>query len=139
MQSANFSRVLDPSTSAAGIAALRWRPAAAAAADRDYDLADVARCLGIRHLAPRTVISTIRALVDQEGFPPPLTIRLLRGRRVNGGKAVTRRSHWRADLVDAWFDRDLPPAAALRREEAARARSDAVMAGRAQLLIAANG
>lgn len=116
--------------------ALRWSQPAS---ERTYDFCRVARKLGLVELAPRTIVSTIRQLVDGHGFPAPLTVRLRAGQRLVGGQAVTAKSSWSADLVDAWLDRDLPPAAALSRDEAQRAQARNATAAGARLLVAANG
>lgn len=105
---------------------------------RDYDLAAVAARLGIPHLSRRVIIATIRLLCRNEGFPLPRTIRLLRGRRVVGPQAVTVRSLWQPGPVDAWFDRDLPPAAALRRDVLSIEHSRRALAERATLLAVAS-
>lgn len=105
----------------------------------EFDFVAVARRLGILHYTPRTIVAKIRALVDHNGFPPPLTVRLRSQRCVHGGEAVTRHSIWRAFEVEAWIDRTTAKVPAADREDAERHRARFTMQGRAQLLVAANG
>lgn len=103
-----------------------------------YNLSAVARRLGLLHYTPRTIIAKIRALVEHDGFPMPVTVRVRACRRVHGAGAVTQQSVWHAADVNAWIDRDMPPAAALQREDRAMLHTRHVMDGRAQLLVVAN-
>ena len=115
-----------------------WRRPASAADERadaelpvlagrrcEYAPGDLARLLGLRDYAPRTIIDYLRAMARDEGLPLPKTPRLRGGRIVRGPDAIHRRSRWDAERVDAWLAlRDggdpCPPAAPALRTQLAR-------------------
>ena len=85
------------------------RPACRAS---EIDVAGIAVLLRMAHFERRTIIAKIRLLIEKEGFPEPRTPRFVKGVRQTGKAAVAANSRWARDLVEQWFDDDLPPAAA---------------------------
>ncbi|WP_414902481.1 hypothetical protein ACMT1E_04425 [Sphingomonas flavalba] len=100
----------------------------------DIDLHGVARRLGMEGRERRTIIMTVRRLIDRHGFPWPKTPRFLRGQRLFGAGAVTAYSIWSRDAVDQWFDDDLPPAMLAAGDARRRAMTRRALADRAKAI-----
>jgi hypothetical protein len=96
------------------------------------DIRWVARRLEIQHLRMRAVIDAIRLLVENEGFPEPKSPRFVKGARQRGKNAVWSKSTWNRDEAEAWFDDDLPPAAAQASAAANRSATRHRLAERAR-------
>ncbi len=63
----------------------------------------VARQLRLTAVDLRTVVTHIRAHIDQGGFPHPVSSRLRGGRVITGAAAVTPKSEWLRAAVDVWI------------------------------------
>jgi hypothetical protein len=81
-----------------------------------YGLFTIARFLGVDRRGESWKKTYVQALIDQEGFPPPIP--LLVGTRLSG-QIHARRSQWSALAVAAWFRARVPAQAIARIEDAA--------------------
>jgi hypothetical protein len=100
----------------------------------EIGLGGIAVRLGMADRPARSIIEKVRLLVDRHGFPPPKTPRFRGLERLTGGMAVHAKSVWDRDLVDDWFDGDLPPALAAARSGAERDNVRGRLAERARML-----
>jgi hypothetical protein len=95
------------------------------AASMDVRIHSIARRLGMADRTMRTIVKTVRHLIEGHGFPLPKTVRFVKGSRLTGSASVHAGSVWDRDAVDDWFEGDLPPAVAAaemgRRREGTRA------------------
>lgn len=88
----------------------------------DLDILAVAWRLRWNTLATRTIVAKLRALHQQCGFPAPINARLIkvgadrngnpRHALATGADAITTRSLWDRDEVEAWCDTPTPAPAA---------------------------
>jgi hypothetical protein len=82
-------------------------------AQRDVGLDFIARRLGRRDAAIRTLVDLVRELMRTRGFPAPLGFRKLKGELIGGTpQAVCKTSRWPLAAVLAWFDQTFPTHAA---------------------------
>jgi hypothetical protein len=88
----------------------------ARAEGRACDLADVRRELGREGWGDHRMVTHVRALVRDHGFPAPLPAPTRGGRLTS---EVTRGSTWLRAAVDTWLDGFLPPEAAAGLDAAA--------------------
>lgn len=98
-----------------------------AAAAATYDVAAIARRLGVDRRSRPWQVRYVAKLIEERGFPKPLPTML--------GDAVTEDikptwSRWIREAVDAWFDGQLPPSAVAALTAAETAEVDAKIAGR---------
>lgn len=137
MQSAENVTLLFPARTAGGLPP-DLPPAApfTRAAATEIGIAGLARRFGIADRTTRTIIRTIRLMIETRGFPPPKTPRFVKGEPRTGSDAVHAGSRWDRDLVDDWFDRDLPPGGAAANAIYRRELTRADLAARAQALVA---
>lgn len=66
----------------------------------------IARRLGHADRSPSWIIRYIGALIEREGFPPPITLYHFATDEAPPAKVagVTLKSRWQVEAVDAWFD-----------------------------------
>jgi len=103
-------------------------------------LSYIKRQLGRGDFGDRRMCTYVRALIQQEGFPPPLPC-MLRGGTLT--REVTPKSRWIRSAVDAWIEDFLPPAnaAAVDRlaQAAAASEMDSMAANLGRLTVITGG
>lgn len=92
-------------------------PSTFAARRREYGFADVVRLLCL-HGEPRTMISYLRDLAQQQGMPLPRNPRRFGGKLQAGAGRIGSRSRWCALEFDAWLDGPQAPPPAARAVDA---------------------
>jgi len=80
-----------------------------------YGFFTVARFLGVERRSENWKRSYVQALIDQEGFPPPLP--MLHAGALSR-EIYPRKSQWPAVAVAAWFRRQSPAQAVAQIEDA---------------------
>lgn len=94
-----------------------------------YNLSTISARLGTSFASEKWQVGLLTKLIENRGFPKPLPT--MRGADIID-HILPRRSRWRRDLVDAWFDGQAEPdaldAVALQEQRAAAARMDAAAA-----------
>lgn len=88
----------------------------------------IADRLAMRESTVGTIVRRVRQLMATHNFPPPLGYRQWRGELVQGAIAVTMRSFWLKDAVDAFFDGHgtTPPIAETLERQALAAHASAL-------------
>lgn len=102
-----------------------------------FDIVHIARRLKMVDRPLRAIIAAVRVLIEKEGFPPPASPRIVKGRRLTGPQSVWVRSIWDRDDVELWFEGDQPPPVAARARNARRETVRAQLAEAAARLAAA--